>query len=132
MKPEERQDLVQYRLKLSLESVKEAERLLMDPPHPRGAVNRIYYAIFYAVQALAISRGKILSKHTHAISFFDKEFVKTGLFDKNMSKIVHNTFDLRLRCDYQDFIEISTEEARDFVEQAEFFSNAVKNYLGES
>jgi len=88
MKPEERQELIKHRMNLSRETIKEAERLLQNPPHLRGAINRIYYAIFYSIQALAISREIMISKHTHAISFFDREFVKEKIFDKALSKIV--------------------------------------------
>ena len=39
-------------------------------------------------------------KHSGVISFFDKYFVKTGIFRKEFSKIVHKSFDFRQVIDY--------------------------------
>ncbi|MBF0458892.1 MAG: hypothetical protein HQK99_13475 [Nitrospirae bacterium] len=36
---------------------------------------------------------------TAAISLFDKEFIKTGIFDKSMSKTLHRVFELRQKGD---------------------------------
>jgi uncharacterized protein (UPF0332 family) len=38
--------------------------------------------MFYAVLALAASKDVVVSKHTHAIAFLDKEFIKKGIFRK--------------------------------------------------
>ena len=42
----------------------------------RPSVNRSYYAMIYAVLALLALKRKETSKHSGAISIFDKEFVK--------------------------------------------------------
>jgi len=68
-----------------------------------GSVNRSYYAIFNAVRSvLALLRTDSRS-HSGVISFFDRYFVKTGIFDKRFSKIVHAAFDTRQDNDYEDF-----------------------------
>ena len=66
------------------ETLKEAE-VLFEQDFWRGTINRSYYAMFYAVLALAASRGVAISKHTHAIAFLDKEFIRTGIFPKELS-----------------------------------------------
>lgn len=43
------------------------------------AVNRSYYAMFYAASALLASEGLARSKHSGVISAFGEHFVKTGL-----------------------------------------------------
>ena len=60
-----------------------------------GAVlfNRAYYAMFYAVLALAALKDIAISKHTHAVAFFDKEFVHKGIFPKELSRALHYGFD---------------------------------------
>ena len=60
---------IHARLKQAHETLEEAE-ILFDQNHWRGTINRAYYAMFYAVLALAASKGVIISKHTHAISFW--------------------------------------------------------------
>ena len=53
MKPETA-ELARYRLTRARESLAEA-RLLLDNDHVRTAVNRVYYACFYAVSALLLA-----------------------------------------------------------------------------
>ncbi|MCC6300827.1 MAG: HEPN domain-containing protein [Anaerolineales bacterium] len=73
---------VRERMKQAKETLEEAETLF-EQDYWRGTINRAYYAMFYAVLALAASKDVVISKHTHAIAFLDKEFIKKGIFQKN-------------------------------------------------
>ena len=88
--------LVNYRLEQAVESL-EAAKVLMEKSLFRPSVNRSYYAMFYAVLALLTVKRKETSKHSGAISIFDKEFVKEGVFPKEFSRWIHGAFDLRQR-----------------------------------
>ena len=72
--------LMQYRIRQADESLEEMG-LLKETGHIRGALNRAYYAMFYALQALILQNKIKISKHSGVISFFDKEYVKTGIFE---------------------------------------------------
>ena len=93
------QALLTYRLEQADESL-DAARVLLEKGLDRPAVNRAYYAMFYAVLALLATRKRETSKHGGAISLFDKEFVKAGTFNKDFSRWLHEAFDLRQRSDY--------------------------------
>lgn len=69
--------LIAYRLEQARESLDEAEMMRVGG-HLRATVNRAYYAMFYALQGLLINGGFSTSRHSGAISLFDREFVKTG------------------------------------------------------
>jgi len=99
--------LVDYRLEQADESL-EAARILLGQDLTRPSVNRSYYAMFYAVLALLAARKQETSKHSGAISLFDREFVKTGIFPKELSRWLHGAFDLRQRTDYETQIRIDT------------------------
>ena len=71
------------------------------------------------------------SKHSGVISHFNQEYVKTGLFEKEVSKIIRNASELREQADYEDFYEASQEEAVDVFEQATRFISVVEVYLRE-
>ena len=86
--------LVSYRLEQADESL-EAARVLLEQDLTRPSLNRSYYAMFYAVLALLTTCKQETSKHSGAISLFDKEFVKTGMFKKEFSRWLHDAFDLR-------------------------------------
>ncbi len=84
--------LVSYRLEQAVESL-DAAQVLLERRLIRPAANRAYYAMFYAILALLATKKRETSKHSGAISLFDKEFVKTGLFSKEFSRWIHDAFD---------------------------------------
>ena len=120
--------LVSYRLEQADESL-EAAKTLLDKKLIRPCVNRAYYAMFYAVLALLAQGKKETSKHSGAITLFDKDFVKQGIFSKDYSRWLHDAFDLRQRSDYAAEFHASTEEAKLTVKNAESFVAEVKKVL---
>lgn len=120
--------LISYRLKQADESMKAAKMLLKEGLL-NSAVNRGYYAMFYAVLALLASQKKETSKHSGAISLFDKDYVKTGVLPKELSRWLHDAFDLRQRSDYAARYAPSREEAEKVIENAESFIFRVKEVM---
>jgi uncharacterized protein (UPF0332 family) len=57
-----------------------AARLLLEAGSPDFAASRAYYAMFYAAEALLLSRGLAFSKHEAVIAEFAREFVRSGEF----------------------------------------------------
>jgi uncharacterized protein (UPF0332 family) len=121
--------LVKYRLGQVDESL-EASRLLFEKRLERQSVNRSYYAMFYAVLALLATRKLETSKHSGAITLFDKEFVREGTFKKDFSRWLHSAF-LRQRSDYSIDINVTKKEAETTLAQATAFVNKVKEVLTE-
>ncbi|MEK6645840.1 MAG: HEPN domain-containing protein [Candidatus Firestonebacteria bacterium] len=123
------QALFSYRLKQAEETILDAQRMLENNVSPRSIINRAYYALFYSILALFLKTGMTLktSKHSGIISIFDKEFVHTNKIDKYYSKILHKIFDARQSGDYKEFVEVSKEDAAEFVKLAgEFLKNIKK------
>ena len=87
--------------------------------------------MFYAVLALLVTRKQETSKHSGAISLFDKEFVKTGMFKREFSRWLHDAFDLRQRSDYAAQGQVSKEEASQMLAQAKAFVAEVKSKIME-
>jgi len=116
--------LVAYRLEQADESLEAS--ILLDQGLIRPSVNRAYYAMFYAVLALLAGRKKETSKHSGAISLFDREFVKTGIFPKDLSRWLHGAFDLRQRTDYETQLQVSKEESIRILTEAREFVAEVK------
>ncbi len=110
--------LSDYRLNKAKELADEA-RLLFDNRRYGGCINRSYYAIFNAIRSLLALVGLDSRKHSGVISYFDRYFVRGGIFDREFSRIAHNSFDVRQASDYQDFYQISEGQAR-----ALFFSSS--------
>jgi uncharacterized protein (UPF0332 family) len=122
------EQLIQYRPNQSEESLLEAETLMQSSLW-RGAINRAYYAMFYAVLALAVYKQEVTSKHTGVIAFFDKDFVKTGIFTKDLSRSLHLAFERRQNNDYGEVFTVSEDEANQSLKDARFFVKALEEYV---
>ena len=72
-----------------------------------SAVNRFYYAAFYAARAVLATKGLDASKHTGVISLFQIHFVKTELIPKDLACALRTSFEVRLDGDYGDYVEIT-------------------------
>ena len=119
----DKQALCTYRFNQAQETLTDAQKMLSGNVSPKSIVNRAYYAVFYSILALFLKNDVNLttSKHTGVISIFDKDFVHTEKIDKKYSKILHKLFEARQDADYKELVEISLEEASEFVKQAEEF-----------
>ena len=117
---EEIRDRVNFRMKKASDTL-DAARLLIGTGDFISAVNRIYYAVFYAVSAVLLSRGLSSSKHSGIISLFNKEIVNHGLVDKNFGRFFNQLFFERQEGDYGDFTEFDSTEVRSWLELADQF-----------
>jgi uncharacterized protein (UPF0332 family) len=120
--------LAQTRLGQAAETLREAETLAQAALW-RGAINRACYAMFYAVQAPAVWRQVSLSKHSGAIAFFDREFIKPGLMAREHSRELHLGFNRRQAADYGEMPGAVPEEAQQAVAEARSFVAAVADFL---
>jgi uncharacterized protein (UPF0332 family) len=93
------------------------------------AANRAYYSIFHAMRAVFALDKKDYSKHSAVISFFSKDYILTGHFDRSYGKIIRMAGALRNASDYNDYQETSEEEVLEIIEKASEFQQAVKEYI---
>jgi len=121
--------LIKYRLEEAENSIKEAEVLLREGMSLRSVMNRLYYAMFYAVLALLQEKELGTSKHYGAISLFDREFIKSGIFDKELSKTLHRAFELRQKGDYMEQAEVTRNDVDEMFPKTKDFVDKVKEYL---
>jgi hypothetical protein len=123
--------LIHYRIQQSQESLLEAQALFQSSLL-RGAINRAYYAMFYMVMALAVLRQEATSKHSGAIAFFDKEFVKRGIFPRALSQSLHLAFQRRQENDYGEIFACTQEDANQAIMDATEFVSVVNQYISKT
>ena len=121
---------MQYRLDNAKEKL-ESAKLLLDAGKYRDSIGRSYYAIFTAVRAVLAHDKVDFSKHSGVISYFQKEYIKTGKFDVKYSRYLQTAFQIRNSCDYDDFFIASKQDAEEQYNRAEEFYCAIQNYLLE-
>lgn len=105
LSPEERQAVVQIRMQNADTALDDA-RLLLARGSLRGAANRIYYAGFHAVSALALTKGVTVRTHRGVIGFFHSQCVETGLVDAQFGYAFQKAFEERSEADYEDDVSL--------------------------
>jgi uncharacterized protein len=121
---EERQAYIAYRLSRAQESLAEAG-LLVENQHFAGAMNRLYYAMFYAVSALALAHDFSTSSHAQMRGYFNREFVRTGRVPVELGRIFGTAFDDRTKGDYQDLVQFDVNQVCTMLTEAEHFVRTI-------
>lgn len=122
-----KKDLVLYRLQTARSDLKSA-RILLEAGEYRGANNIAYYAIFHAINAVHAVSGKAYKRHKDAIGSFNKDYVKTEIFPREIGRKIAEAEEIRHVSDYDDFYIASREESQRQVAVAEEFLQMAEQY----
>ncbi|MEO6837948.1 MAG: HEPN domain-containing protein [Ginsengibacter sp.] len=128
MTKRERHELVIYRITKSRNTFAEID-LLIENMLWNTAVNRLYYACYYAVIALLIDCKIETLTHAGARQMFGLHFIKTGIIEKDLGKFYSRLFDLRQTGDYDDFIDFSKDQVLDLLQPAERLITVIESIL---
>lgn len=123
---EETRTLIFYRLERAYESLDEA-KILLERGHANTFVNRLYYACFYAVSALLLTKDLSSAKHSGVRSLFHQSFVKEGVINKELGQLYDKLFDNRQKGDYADMVRFDLDIVRNWYDEAEKFVRAIEN-----
>lgn len=118
-------DLIKYRMEKSKETLQDA-RVMYEKASLASTVNRIYYAMFYAVNGLLLSNNFSSSKHSGVRFLFNKEFVNKGLIEKKWGKFYSKIFEERQEGDYKDFVKFNSNTVRSWLDGAKDFINDIE------
>ena len=125
---ENRDALVRLRLEKAKEALTEAKAII-ELGFWRVVANRLYYACFYAVNALLIKDGITTHTHSGSINQLSLHFVKKGLISEEQGKLYSRLFGLRQTGDYSDRISIKEEDIRPLLEPAEKFIAEIEKLI---
>lgn len=104
---------------------------LLEKGRYKDANNRSYYAAYYAMRAVYATEGKDFKKHKTLIASFNKEYVATEIFPREIGRKISLLQIIREQSDYNDFYVASKEESQLQVEFAEKLIDLVKIYLSD-
>ena len=124
----ERKELVDYRIRRALDTLREVS-LHIENELWNTVINRLYYACYYAVIALLISKDIKAQTHAGVRQMFGLHFIKTGLIDKESGSFFSNIFDKRLTGDYNDFIDYTKEDILELINPAKDFIEEIQKLL---
>lgn len=120
-----KEDYINYRLDRAYEAFEDA-KLLAENDRWNTAINRLYYASFYAVIALLIKNGIETQTHDGVRTQFGLQFVKTGIIDKKFGKLFSKLFDYRLKGDYGDLFDFDKDIVEPLFDEVELLINTIK------
>ncbi len=121
-------DLSQYRLNTAEETLVVAQECLGNN-HYKDAINRSYYAAFYAARAVLAIEGVDFKRHKDVVAHFNKEYVSTGKVSKDLGRLLARLQQKREQSDYDDFFIASREEAEKQLTNAILIVDGIKQYL---
>lgn len=121
-------DLSLYRLEQAKQCLS-SSRLLYEAGDYKGSANRSYYAVFHSMRAVLALEKTDFSKHSAVISYFRKEYIKTGVFDKSLSKTISEVFMIRTSSDYDDFYIVPKKNIYEQLENVEEFYKEIEKYV---
>ena len=122
-----RKDLMLYRLENAKSDLKSAN-ILFAAEEYKAANNRAYYAIFHSLNAVHALSGAAYKRHKVAIGNFNKDYVKTGIFPREIGRKIGEAEEIRHASDYDDFYIASKEESERQIAVAEEFILLVEKY----
>lgn len=125
-----REDLSRYRMDTAEETM-DAAKICMDGKHYKDAVNRSYYAAFYAVKAVLALEEKDFKRHKDVVAYFNQYYVATDIFPKEVGRKLARLQQKREKYDYDDFVVVSKDEGEEQISSAQDVINAVKAYLSK-
>ena len=123
-----RQGLVRYRLERADETMEEVD-LMASHGHYNAAVNRLYYACYYAAEALLLQNHIAASTHAGVKLMLGLHFVSKGILSLADGKTFNTLFEKRHSGDYEAFAYCDKELVDSLIPRAETFIVDVKDLL---
>lgn len=119
------EDYSKYRIERAKETIREIQDHI-DNKYWNTAINRMYYACFYAVSALMTVNSIDISSPSGVRQKFGELFAKTGKIDRDLAKHFTELSEKRHKGDYNDFYDFDEETvlrlypvSQRFIEQIE-------------
>ncbi|ODS42053.1 MAG: hypothetical protein MSIBF_01520 [Candidatus Altiarchaeales archaeon IMC4] len=107
----------------------ESAELLLNSGDFDSSISRAYYAMFFAAEALLLTKELKFSSHRGVISAFGQHFVKTGIFPKEMNRWLYDAFEKRQAGDYSFRSVINGDTAKESLTNARGFIGEITTYL---
>jgi uncharacterized protein (UPF0332 family) len=131
MKKQDREELVKYRIERAEATLSEVD-LHVENGLWSTAVNRLYYACYYAVIALLVKHEISTQTHAGVRQMFGLHFVKSGLINRELAKFYTDIFDKRQTGDYDDFVDFTKDEVISLIEPAKQLIQEIESLLKDN
>ena len=127
---EERKSVVSYRLQKAKDTLNEIKDIT-NLGYWRTAVNRLYYACYYAVSAMLVKHGYSTHTHSGVINMLGMHFVSNGIISKEQGKFYGRLFELRITGDYDDWATFDAVNVQTLIAPAEEFIQEIEKLINK-
>ena len=122
------EDVAKYKFEQAEDDL-EAAKLLLEAGKYKAANNRAYYACFHAIDAVLAKEPVAFKKHKDTLSYFNKNYVHTEIFPRDIGRKISRLEIIRHKSDYDTFYIASKEDALEQVSVTEEVIDLVGKYL---
>lgn len=123
-------DLCIYRISQAKDSLEVAD-LTFERGLYKDSINRSYYAAFYAIKAVLALEEVDFKRHKDVMGYFNKTYVATEKFPKELGRKIGKLQQLREKSDYDDFYLASRIVAERQVQSAKQVMGETIKFLRE-
>lgn len=121
-------DVARYKLERAKDEL-ETAGILLEAGKYKAANNRAYYSCFHAMNAILALEPIAFKKHKDVVAYFNKNYVHTGIFPKEIGRKISRLEIIRHKSDYDDFYIASREEAEEQIQTADEVYKLLADYI---
>jgi uncharacterized protein (UPF0332 family) len=125
---EQRISIVCYRIESAENTLAEVETHRANGFYDT-AVNRLYYACYYAATAILIANGIEVKSHDGVRMNLGKYIVQEGILTPELGRYFSRLFSKRSTGDYDDFFNHSIETVDELMPDAKLFIQTIKDWI---
>ena len=125
---EQRISIVRYRIESAENTLAEVETHRANGFY-NTAVNRLYYACYYAATAILIANGIEVKSHDGVRMNLGKFIVEEGILTPELGRYFSRLFSKRSTGDYDDFFNHSIETVDELMPDAKLFIQTIKDWV---
>jgi hypothetical protein len=95
------------------------------------AVNRCYYAAFYAASAVLLDKGSRFAKHSGVRAALHRDLVKSDLLSEEWGRFYDRLFQERQEADYLEFVEFEKAEVDEMLDATTRFVSVLEALIAK-
>jgi len=93
--------------------------------------NRLYYAVFHAVNALLINDGHPVNTHKGVIALFGNYYIRTGIFASADGRLYSDLQTMRNNSDYNCSYDATQQEIEPMIDPTKELISKVLDYINK-
>lgn len=128
MSPKVSKELAKHRLEQAKEDLI-AANVMYDLELYKSSNNRAYYSIFHSIKAVLALEPIDFKKHKDVQAYFNKNYVNTEIFPKNIGRRIVEANKMREDSDYDDEFVVNSEKTKKQIDTAKELIELTEKYI---